>query len=273
MIQESATLAEDAATGRAGTLQRGLAILSTLTIASRQLTLAEVAAAAGLDQSTTLRLLRVLEDEQYVLRDPASRRYAPSPRLLHPLPLLHPLEQMRRETRSILTNLSAELGTTVILVLFRGIERMVLDIALVPQAVAPYYDTWLKGPLHATGVGKACLAGMGEADAAKLLGPGPLQRFTPATIVDPADLMAELARSQERGYITSRGEYRPGITNVAHVLRSWNGAVVGCINITAREPQMDDDMCQRCGEALRRASDELIYQTPSLESVSNYLHA
>lgn len=273
MLKETVLPAEEPASARTGTLQRGLALLTILTGAARAMTLAEIAASADLDQSTTLRLLRVLEDEQFVLRDDATRRYAASPKLIRPLPLLHPLEQMRRESRSILTGLAAELGTTVVLVLFRGIHRMVLDIALAQHAVAPYYDTWLRGPLHATGVGKACLATLPEGEAARHLGPGPLERFTPATITDPQALLRQLSELSEQGYFTSRGEYRPGITNVACILRSWNGTAVGCLNVTAREPEMDDNACLRCSEALRRASDELIFQTPSLETVSHYLDA
>ena len=93
------------AAGPIGTLARGLAVLDIIVEAPQPLNLAEIAAQAELDQSTTLRLLRSLEDSGYVLRPAGSKRYLPSPRAIRPLPLMHPLEMFRRETAQIVREL------------------------------------------------------------------------------------------------------------------------------------------------------------------------
>ena len=80
----------------AGTLLRGLALLDTLVAASHPMTLAELAADVKLDLSTTLRLLRTLEDAQRVIRIADGKYYLASPSTLRPLALKHPLEELRR---------------------------------------------------------------------------------------------------------------------------------------------------------------------------------
>ncbi len=255
---------------RAGTLARGLALLECLAAAAAPMNLAELAAAAHLDQSTAHRLVRALEDAGYVVRHEASKRYSPSPKLLHPLPLMHPLEQVRREAAPLLRELAQQLQLTTLLVLFVGVERLVLDIVQVPGSLTPYYGSWLRGPLHATGGGKSLLLGLDAAQRRALLGPEPWTAATPHTLTGWAALDADLRLAAERGYIVSRNEHRLGVTNVGAPIRRWTGGAAGCLLATARSQDLDDAACARIGGELRRVAELLVFQAPSLESASRF---
>ena len=61
-------------------------------------------------------------------------------------------------------------------------------------------------PLHATSSGKVFLAWMPEDERAAVL-PAVLERYTPHTIVDRAELDRELERVRRDGYATCLGEY------------------------------------------------------------------
>src|SRR5437763_11654907 len=165
-----------------GTLMRGLAVIEALSQASQPMSLAEIAAATGLDQSTTHRLLKVLDESRYVVRILGTRRYCASPKLLHPLPLLHPLDELRREAAPLLNDLALRLRLTTVFVVFVGWERLVLDVAQAPGSLTPYYSTWLEGPLHATGGGKSLLLGLDDGPRGSLLGPGPFAGATPQAL-------------------------------------------------------------------------------------------
>jgi len=73
-----------------GTLARGLQVMDLLLQARQPMTLAEIADAVALDHSTTLRLLRSLEELKQVIRLGQGKKYLCSPKALRPLPLLHP---------------------------------------------------------------------------------------------------------------------------------------------------------------------------------------
>ncbi|MDO8277564.1 MAG: IclR family transcriptional regulator [Burkholderiaceae bacterium] len=253
---------------RAGTLVRGLAILEVLVAATQPMSLGEVAQACGLDQSTVHRLLRTLEEGRYVVRNGETRRYSPSPKLLHPLPLLHPLNQLRRECAPVLAELALHLRKTVVLVLFIGWERLVVDIAQIAGSLTPYYGTWLQGPLHATAGGKALLMSVDAQLRRAILGEGPLEAITPQTLTDLGPLNVELDASARRGYVLSREEHRAGVTNLAANIRNWGGSVVGCLIVTGHAREMDDATCATLGDELKRAAELFVYQAPSLEAAS-----
>jgi len=255
---------------RSGTLVRGLAVLEALTQALQPMSLAEIAAATGLDQSTTHRLLKVLDESKYVIRILGTRRYCASPKLLHPLPLLHPLDELRREAAPLLRDLALGLRLTTVFVVFVGWERLVLDVAQAPGSLTPYYSTWLEGPLHATGGGKSLLLGLDEAQRRTLLGPGPFAAATPQTLTEWPRLTADLARSAQRGYVVSRDEHRSGVTNVGAPITRWKGGPAGCLIASAHSADIDDDGIASVGAELKRVAELLVYQAPSLEAASRF---
>lgn len=255
---------------RAGTLLRGLRLLDYVVDAPHALTLAELAAVTNLDQSTAHRILRQLEEAGYVVRGGASKRYFASPKVLSPLPLLHPLNQFRRESQPILQELAHRISHTVILVGFFGTARMVIDIAMVPGSVTPYYSTWLQGPLHATGVGKALLSGLTVDQRLRVLGANPLTRYTDRTIVDTGVLNEKLATEPNDRYVVSNEEYRSGITNIASVIRTWNQSSFGCLNLSAASAKLDPSKIEHLGRELAAAVDLITYQAPSLQQASQF---
>lgn len=253
-----------------GTLVRGLALLERLCAGQQPMSLAELAAAAGLDQSTTHRLLKSLEEAGYVTRHAASKRFSPSPKLLHPLPLLHPLLQLRREASGLLAETAARLRMTVVLVLFIGTERLVIEVAQQPGSLTPYYGAWLRGPLHATAGGKALLLSVPPEQRLSLVGAGPYAAVTAHSLTTWDALREDLDRSAERGYTVSREEHRLGVTNISTLLQRWSGASPGCLTVSARSQDMDDAATARVGEEICRVASLFAYQAPSLEAASLY---
>ncbi|UKJ76551.1 IclR family transcriptional regulator [Azospirillum brasilense] len=255
--------------GPAGTLARGLAILDAIVDAPQPLLLGEIATLTRLDQSTTLRLLRTLEDSGYVVRLADSKRYAPSPKALLPLPLMHPINQLRRESHSILIELARTLRETVVLVLYLSTERMVTDIAQAPGSLSPYYNTWLHGPLHGSGSGKALLLSLDAEQRAAILGPEPYKAFTAQTITKQADLERDLATSAERGYVVAHDEHHLGLTAIAANIPTWNNGHVGCLVVTGHSRDMDEARVADIGLELVRVAKLMPYQLSSLRSVAH----
>ncbi|MFL9900553.1 IclR family transcriptional regulator C-terminal domain-containing protein [Paraburkholderia fungorum] len=247
-----------------GTLARGLAVLEVMLAARQPLSLAEIATLANLEQSTTLRLLRALEDSAFVVRNPVAKKYSPSPKAIHPLALLNPVDQLRRETGSVVRELANELRQTIVFVLFLGYERMVLEIAQTPGSLSPFYDTWLRGPLHGSGGGKSLLLTLRADERRALLGAEPFEAWTANTLRTWTQLDADLALSAERGYVVARDEQRLGVTAIGAPVRTWTGATAGCLVTTALSRELDAARTAWCGEQLRHAAQLLLYQAPSL---------
>ncbi len=255
----------------AGSLARGLGIVNVLLNAPQPQNITEIAAATQLDQSSTLRLVRTLEDHGYVVRISGSKRYAASPQAMQPLPLMHPIQQLRREAHTVLTGLSARLTETVVLVLYLGMERMAIDIAQCPGSLAPYYSTWLRGSLHAAGAGKALLLSLGQTRRHELLGPAPYAAITPFTLTERDDLDADLQASAERGFVVAIDQHRVGLTTVAANISGWHGAAIGSLVVTGHTRNFEAERITRVGQELIGATELLLYQAPSLSAVAHFL--
>ncbi|WP_162409469.1 IclR family transcriptional regulator [Acuticoccus sediminis] len=247
-----------------GTLARGLAIVDVLLSASQPLTLAEISEAVGLDQSTALRLIRSLEELGQLIRIGDGKRYVCSPKALKPMPILHPLERLRREVAPLINGLATRSGQSVVLVAYLGTNRVVLDVALTQGSLSPYYTAWLKGPFHGSGPGKALLSALDPARRRELLGEEPFRAYTPRTITTYAGLDADLARAKERGFVTIRDEFYLGLSALAAVFRTWNGGIAGAIAVTGHTTDMTDERIAAIGADLVAVTRLIPMQAPSL---------
>lgn len=249
-----------------GSLSRGLQIIDVLTSAQGCLTLSEVAALTGLDASTTLRLLHSLNESGYVVRDESAKRYMAGPRALSPLSLFHPLTLFRREAEQVLRSLQQSTGETCALVLFLGTERLVVDFIRGKQPLSPYYDTWLKSPLHGSASGKILLAWLADHEREELLGPGPYTASTPKTVTDPAILNDRLEEVLRLGHATARGDAFQDLVAIAvPLLMPTHCRPMGCLVVSSLSQEMPEDAEAGIVTSLKAAAVMLLNSAPSLQ--------
>jgi len=84
---------------------------------------------------------------------------------------------------------------------------------------------------HCTSVGKVLLAARSTEDVDALLENGPLESFTPYTIVQPELLRAELEAVRERGFALDHGELLREIRCVAAPIESYDGEVIAALGL------------------------------------------
>lgn len=145
------------------------------------------------------------------------------------------MTQLRREASAVLQAFQEETGETTALVLFLAQERLVVDFARGNQPLSPYYDTWLKSPLHGSGSGKLLLAWMTDSEREHLLGPGPYMAHTPQTITDPGLLSQHLDQVRTQGYAVARDDAFQGLTAIGvPLMYPTDAQPLGCLVITSR---------------------------------------
>jgi IclR family acetate operon transcriptional repressor len=257
--------------GAVGSLSRGLQIVDVLTSAQSCLTLSEVAAQTGLDPSTTLRLLHSLCERGYVVRDESSKRYLAGPRALSPLPLFHPLTTFRHESEQVLKSLVENTAQTCAVVLFLGMERLVVDLHRGRDPLSLYYDTWLRTPLHATAAGKSLLASLSEAEQQQLLGAGPYEFYTPLTITDPGVLKRHLEEIRQQGHAVARGEALVDFVAIAAPLQMPTQArPMGCLVVSSTRqllpPELEPEVIARA----KTAAALILNTAPSLQVLKHW---
>jgi IclR family acetate operon transcriptional repressor len=192
---------------------------------------AEVARSLGVHRSTALRLLATLERHGLVERDPRSARYRLGERLAQLASVASGEADLRLLARPICERLAEAVGETVTLDVLDGVEILPVEQATASSSFMNVNWLGRRTPIHCTASGKVILAFGPEPLRQRVLA-GPLERRTPRTIVDPAELRAQLAGVRERGYGSTAEELEVGLSAIAAPVWSRDGLVVGAVDVS-----------------------------------------
>lgn len=190
---------------------RTIALLAAFDEEHPRLTLTELSQRADLPLTTTHRLVNELTKAGALTRTASG--YVVGQRLWQ-LGTLAPVQtDLRRLASPFLLDLYAGTLATVHLGVRDKLKVLYLDRVSGQRSVPVVSEIGSHLPLHATGVGKVLLAHAPEAVRREAM--KSLDRITPYTITQPAQLRAQLDRVLEDGYATTYEEMSIGGCSVA----------------------------------------------------------
>lgn len=214
-------------------LEKGLAVLKCFDASHQTLNLPEIASAAGISKSAAQRFAFTLERLGYMSKDPATKRYALTPRVLElgfhylmadPLverasPYLLDLNRRCRET----VNLARPEGTDMVFVA-RFPSYRVMPV---------HMPVGRRLPMFCTASGRAHLAALPPDAALDLLERSNRLRYTPTTATEIPALLDLLAEARERGFSTANGEYFQSDLGVGMAIVGPGGRAIASVNVSA----------------------------------------
>ncbi|HLX31002.1 MAG TPA: IclR family transcriptional regulator [Casimicrobiaceae bacterium] len=217
---------------------RAFSVLEHIASAERPPTLEEVTRAIGLPKPTVFRILRLLVDGGLAQREVHEKRYVIGPRTAALALEVQMHSPARRERRAILARLVETIGETCNFTMLDGGEVVYLDRVETSANVRLHMKAGSRVPLHCTASGKLLLSSLAIAQVRRLLGSGPLRRYTPRTIVDPGALEQELSRIRASGVSTDVGEYLVDSVCLAVPVRDARGRICAAIAVHGPAPRM-----------------------------------
>lgn len=208
-------------------LRRALSLLDTFTPDAAELSVRELAVRSGVPRSTTHRLVAELLEWGALERGEKGVRLGVK---LFELGTMAPTQQTLREAASPFLHTLSEVTKLTANLAIRESDSIVYVEKIGSRTLkVPHSRLGGRGVLHATGLGKAILAG--SADAAEYAR-GPLAAVTPKTIVDGPALLAELATVRRTGVAFDVEESLLGLFCVAAPIRSGRGLVIAAVSVT-----------------------------------------
>lgn len=228
---------------------RAIRLLKLFTNEKPEMTLAEMSKSSGLNKTTTHRLLRALQSESLIERNPATSAYTLGPGLMALGVQALASSDLRRRVRPMLRSLANDSGETATLEVPVEGSMLILDEVAgrhVIQAAGNVGTIW---PLHATSTGKAFLA-FDETGLERL--DDELPSLTCNTLVQKEMFQRQLMDIRKRGYAISVDELEDGFTAVATVIRGALGDVQAALSIggptrrisAARRAELGSSLCQ-----------------------------
>lgn len=214
----------------------------------------------ALPRSTTYHLLRVLQDEGFLIHSPENQAYVLSPLLAELGSSVLGSASLGRLARPLLERLVAETKLQVVahLGLLHHSDVVYASKVSAPRAPAVVTSIGVRLPAHLTATGRAMLAALPAAqvdaiypdDAALVTRSGP----GPTTTVALADL---LASTRDRGWATEDGDITLEYASVAAAVLDHNGYPAAAVGLTFRGSTVGEREWRLLGRATRSAAEAL----------------
>ncbi len=215
-------------------LAKGFKVLQAFTAQEPELTMAEVARKAGLDNATAFRFLNTLVNLGYVEKVDNSRLFRLSLKVLDLGFHAIARSDLRTLARPILRGLVGEVneaasigvldGSSVVYVerVQAGLTQLGVDVRIGSRVAA-----------YSSAVGQAVLAWLPRDEQVKVLRGQPLVKLTDTTLTDIDALLERLAQIRTAGYAVSNQETVAGLYVMAAPVLDIDGLPVASLSVAA----------------------------------------
>lgn len=239
-----------------GVLTKVLAIFDLLDRSPGGLQLRSIAEQTGLNKSTAYRFLAHLERAGYLVRD-LTGAYLIGPRLVHLGANSTYQATICKLSRPVMESLWRETSETVNLGALDAGEVLYLDVLESPHHFRLTSPRGMRRAVNCTALGKAMLAWLPPATRDELLAHTRLEKRTPHSITQPAELLAELGRIQRRGYALDNEEVESGACCVAAPIFDSSGQITASISVAGPITRMAHNRIPAIASAVTDAAGEI----------------
>ncbi len=218
--------------------------------------LTELAGEAGLNKTTTFRLLSALESEGMVARSDTGDSYVLGPEIVVLGGRALRANNLRRASRPQLEELAAMTGETASLEVLSGSEMLIIDEVPGDHLVGGVRSIGTRWPVHGASTGLALLAAWPEKEREAFL-QKPLQPITPRTITDQDELRSLLWAIHGQGYAVADEMLELGLIAIGAPLYDYDGRAVAAISIFGPKIRLAEETLSAKGELVREAAGQI----------------
>jgi IclR family acetate operon transcriptional repressor len=246
--------------GHVQSLSRALGLLEHLAAAAeRGISLTDLARRARLPPSTTHRLLATLEQQGFAELDTERGIWFVGVRTFVVGNAFLAHRDFVATARPFMRRLVEESGESVNLGILDEGEVVFLSQVECREMMRMFVRLGGRVPAHASGVGKALLAALPEAEVDSILELRGLQRFTDNTIDARAILREDLARVRNRGYAYDDEEHAVGLRCVASTLHDELSHPISAISLSGPRARITDQRVEILGRLVRETADRITH--------------
>ncbi|MGA2107876.1 MAG: IclR family transcriptional regulator [Syntrophorhabdales bacterium] len=201
-------------------LKKAVEVLKLIVREGRPMGTTDIARSLALSKSTTFGILKSLEEEGILVKDPLSKKFNTGNTLFELAKKIVRSTDVAVVARPFLVHLIEAVDETVLLGIREEDKVRVVDILEVHKDFKISSQAGTRMELTAGVVGKVFLSSVDNEEVLNLLEHKGLPRYTENSIVDPDRYLEELEKTRAQGYAIDREEYLKGVTAVAALIYS-----------------------------------------------------
>lgn len=216
-----------------GTVGKALDVLDMVAGHGKPVRFSDLLDKSPYPKATLYRFLQTLTHQGMLSYDHDRGTYALGVRLVRLAHAAWAQSSLAPIARPFISDLAQVTGETIHLAQIDQGQVLYVDKRNAAKPVEMFSQAGKVGPAYCTGVGKAMLAFMPDAEVEAAIARQSFHRFTDQTLDTPEKLRAELAAIRHRGYAFDREEHEPGIICCAAPILARNGRVLGALSVTS----------------------------------------
>lgn len=221
---------------------------------------ADISRKLKIPKSSASYILRTLEKQAYLNRDPGTGKYRVGLKILSlSRGALSGLD-VREVALPIMRHLMEKTNLTCHLAILDGPEAVYIE-KVEPQGFIKM-DTWVgrRMRVHATSVGKALVAYIAQERLEKILADSGMEKRTPKTITTPARLLKDLEKVRAQGYAIDDEENNMGARCLGAPVFNQHGVIEASVGVSGTINQVNAQTIPRIVENLKDAARHLSMQ-------------
>jgi len=213
------------------TVKKALLILDGFNRKSQNQGVTEIANRLGFNKSTTHILLKTLTEENYLIFDSKTKKYALGFKLLELAGRITYGRDLRDLALPIMQDLSETCEEDITLNILVEGRRVCIAIAESQSFVRHIIPVGMALPLHCSAAGKVLLSYMEPEEANAVIQKYGLPKFTSKTITNKKVLQSELESLRTNGFGKSRNEYGKDAAALAFPIFNGKDEIVAALSI------------------------------------------
>jgi DNA-binding IclR family transcriptional regulator len=237
-------------------LKKAVEVLKLIVKENRPLGVTDIARALALSKSTTFGILKSLEEEGFLLKDPQSKKFSTGNTLFELSRKIVRANDVTIAARPHLARLAESVQESAVLGVREEDVVRVVDMIesnkslKISSAVGTTFD------ITAGIVGKAFLAYMDRKEAIGLLTKKGLKKRTEYSITDMDEYLRDLDKTRAQGYAVDSEEYLKGVRAIGALVYS-GGHAVAVIWIVGFTASMTDEKIPKMVTSLKNAAEQV----------------
>jgi len=241
---------------RVKVLEKAFRIMALFDEKGKTLSVKEISEQLAYNKSSTLRVIRNLEEVAYLQRVPGTQRYKLGFGIFNLGQLAESYAELRHVAHPYLERLCEDCDETVHLAVLHNNQALYIDkIESNTRALRIISAVGTSLPCHCSGVGKILLASLNQSQLGKVIDEWGLPQFTSHTKTRQEDLATELETVRNNGYAIDNEEIEYGLKCVAGPIVDSQKKVIAAVSISGPKERVEHNLDQIFNHVVKSAAD------------------
>jgi DNA-binding IclR family transcriptional regulator len=238
-------------------VERAFHVLELIAQSRNGFSLSELSRRLRLPKSSVHLLVTTLERLGYLQKHPQTGHYLFGLKLFSLSRAALQGVELRAVARPWLEALMKRTGLTVHLGILERNEAVIIEKIEAPGLIKVASWVGRRMDVNCTGIGKALIAFLPDAEFDSLFKPGSLPRHNEHTIVSIAGIKREIARIRQQGFALDDEEDELGVRCIGAPLLDSGGRAVAAISLVGTLHQIPLEDVEALGARLRQTAEEI----------------